>query len=242
MMDMHCHIDLYKNPLEIIEKSVAAKLYVLSVTTTPKAWEGTYALSKNASRFQTSLGLHPQLAHVREHELALFDLLMDRTRFIGEIGLDGSKEYRVHFDAQLRVFRHILNACKNDNNKIFTVHSRLAVPEVLKELANFSVAGKVILHWYMGTKAEMMEAVKLGCYFSVGPAMIDSSRGKKILSWLPKDRILLETDGPFAKINGISLEPVDVYKMVEYFSSNWTVSIEDVNKLLLNNLNSLVTT
>lgn len=240
MMDMHCHIDLYANPLDVIKRSVAANLYVLSVTTTPKAWEGTHALTKDFPRFQTSLGLHPQLAHLRAHELEIFDRLVNQTRYIGEIGLDGSKEYRAHIDIQLKVFRHILDVCKHDSQKIFTVHSRLAVSEVLRELSNYSVAGKVILHWYMGTKSEMIEAVRLGCYFSVGPTMTRSIQGKRVLSWLPRDKILLETDGPFATADGIPLEPVDVYKAIEYFSIDWNISIKQVEKILSENFKKLL--
>lgn len=240
MMDMHCHIDLYANPLDVIERSVAANLYVLSVTTTPKAWEGTHALTKDFPRFQTSLGLHPQLAHLRAHELEIFDRLVNQTRYIGEIGLDGSKEYRAHIDIQLKVFRHILDVCKHDSQKIYTVHSRLAVSEVLRELSNYSVMGKVILHWYMGTKSEMVEADRLGCYFSVGPAMIDSIQGKRVLGWLPRNKILLETDGPFAVANGVPLEPKDVFKVIEYFSNVWAMPIKDVEKIITANFKRLI--
>lgn len=239
MMDMHCHIDLYNNPLDVIKRSVAANLYVLSVTTTPKAWEGTHALTKDFPRFKTSLGLHPQLAHLRSHELEIFDNLVNQTRYIGEIGLDGGKEYREHIDIQLKVFRHILNVCKHDPQKIFTVHSRLAVSDVLQELSNYSVAGKVILHWYMGTKSEMNEADRLGCYFSVGPAMIDSIQGKRVLGWLPRNKILLETDGPFSASNGIPLEPKDVFSMIEYFSVEWDMPTKGVKNMLLSNLRRL---
>ena len=239
MMDMHCHIDLYPNPEEIISECVKNNLYVLSVTTTPRAWKGTHALTKGAPRFQTALGLHPQLAHEREHELPLFDSLISETKYIGEIGLDGSKEYRTYLDSQLRVFRHILKQCQKRKGKIMSIHSRGAVSLVLDELENHSDAGISILHWFTGTKKELVRALDLGCLFSVGPAMTVSQRGQKIIDCIPRDKILLETDGPFALLNNKSLRPIDSCLVIDYLSESWGDKKTVIN-MLENNLRRLV--
>ena len=39
-------------------------------------------------------------------------------------------------------------------------------------LARHSDAGVPVLHWFSGTKAELQRAVAMGCWFSVGPAMV----------------------------------------------------------------------
>ena len=44
MIDFHCHLDLYPNPREVAKECAKRGLYVLSVTTTPSAWEGTSAV------------------------------------------------------------------------------------------------------------------------------------------------------------------------------------------------------
>lgn len=41
MIDFHCHLGLYPNPPAVRDECVRQGLYVLSVTTTPSAWEGT---------------------------------------------------------------------------------------------------------------------------------------------------------------------------------------------------------
>ncbi|MBY0432060.1 MAG: TatD family hydrolase, partial [Rhodospirillales bacterium] len=71
-VDFHCHLDLYPDPAAAVRACQESGAYVLSVTTTPKAWRGTVALAKECSRIRTSLGLHPQIAHERIRELALF--------------------------------------------------------------------------------------------------------------------------------------------------------------------------
>ncbi len=104
MIDFHCHLDLYPDPQAIVRAADKAGIYILSVTTTPKAWRGTSALAKECARIRTALGFHPQLAHQRHHELALFEGLLPETRYVGEIGLDGTPEFREHAAIQRRVF------------------------------------------------------------------------------------------------------------------------------------------
>ncbi len=240
MMDMHCHIDLYSNPNSIIRECVQNNLYVLSVTTTPRAWKGTYALTKGVPRFKTALGLHPQLAHEREHELSLFDSLISETKYVGEIGLDGSKGYLPYIDSQLRVFQHILEKCQKSGSKILSIHSRGAVSLVLDELEKHPNAGTPILHWFLGTKKELNRAINLGCMFSIGPAMTVSQKGKKIIEWVPRDKILIETDGPFAMLDNRKLRPIDSFLVVEYLSGRWGVSADLAARILKNNLENLV--
>ncbi len=106
-IDFHCHLDLYDDPHAVAKACGDSKSYILSVTTTPKAWFGTDKLTRHSPRIKTALGLHPQIAHERYDELGLFDSLVDQTRYIGEIGLDGSPNFRKHAEIQKKVFSHI---------------------------------------------------------------------------------------------------------------------------------------
>ena len=46
LIDLHCHLDLYDNPHKVASLCDASS-YILSVTTTPKAWFGTKKLAEN---------------------------------------------------------------------------------------------------------------------------------------------------------------------------------------------------
>ncbi len=146
MIDMHCHLDLYPNPHHIAEQCHNKGLYVLSVTTTPKAWDGTTALARGYTKIHTALGLHPQLAHERHYELDLFDVLLPNAKYVGEIGLDGGDGYREHYEKQRLVFRHILKSVSEASGRVMTIHSRNAASDVLNELAQYPDAGVSILH------------------------------------------------------------------------------------------------
>lgn len=240
MMDLHCHVDLYSNHDKILNDIEKSGFYVLSVTTVPSAFKGTVALTEKLNNCRTALGLHPQLAHQRFNELSLFDSLCDETRYIGEIGLDGSKDYIEHIEIQKVVFEHILNKCCEFSDKILTIHSLNAVDEVLELLSTYPNAGTSILHWLLATKKQVHQAVDLGCYFSVGPAMLHSARAKKVISWLPKNKILLESDGPFGKTNGRSALPSDVVLVIQFLSELWGISIDQVQSELKSTLINLV--
>ncbi len=240
MMDLHCHVDLYPDHQEILNDIRQSNYYVLSVTTVPSAWEGTVKLTDGLKHCKTALGLHPQLAHQRKNELPLFDKLIGETRYIGEIGLDGSSGYKEHLDDQLLVFKHILKKCEKFDDKILTIHSLNAVDQTLDCVSEFPKSGTPILHWFLGTKKQVLEAVELGCYFSIGPAMLQSARGKKVISWLPIDRILLETDGPFAKVDGEVLFPSSVDMVVDYLSKSLEIEKQNILEQLTVNLRLLV--
>lgn len=40
----------------------------------------------------------------------------------------------------------------------------------------------------------------MGCWFSVGPAMLQGARGTELVARMPRDRVLTESDGPFARL------------------------------------------
>lgn len=240
MMDMHCHVDLYPDHSKVLKDIENSGFYVLSVTTVPSAYAGTKKLTEHLDNCRTALGLHPQLAHLRSNELSLFDSLISTTRYVGEIGLDGSKGYAKHMEIQRVVFEHILARCSEFPNKILTIHSLNAVNEVLDYIRAYPKAGTVILHWFLATKKQVNEAVELGCYFSIGPAMLHSSRAKKIISWLPMDRILLETDGPFAKVEGQIQFPSAVETVSAYLAELWEVPLNAANKQIRANLKNIL--
>lgn len=206
-IDMHCHLDLYPDPFEVARECVERGSYVLSVTNTPKAWHGTIRLEKKGGRIRTGLGLHPQLAHQRFNELDLFDALLLDADYVGEIGLDGGKGFKEHWNIQVKVFRHILDSVERSGGRIMTIHSRASAAAVLDELKR--CAGIPILHWFTGTPRQLKDAIGMGCWFSVGPAMLVTKRGRELVSMIPIDRILTETDGPFGKYNGKALLPWD---------------------------------
>jgi len=239
VIDFHCHLDLYPDPQQVVEGCRQRGMYVLSVTTTPSAFQGTSALTNGTERIRTALGLHPQLAHERQSELPLFDELLPQVRYVGEIGLDGAPEFRIHWSAQLAVFDHVLRSCAKAGGRILSLHSRRASRAVLDRLEVHGKSGVPILHWFTGSFRDLDRAVALGCWFSVGPAMLRSERGRALAARMPRDRVLTESDGPFAQIDGRAVMPWQVTEAARMLAELWSLSPDEAEQITHSNLRTL---
>jgi TatD DNase family protein len=211
-VDFHCHLDLYPDFEAAIANAEAARVYTLTVTTTPKAWRRNLELTRGTRYVRAALGLHPQLVAERANELALWERHLSETRYVGEVGLDAGPRFYKSLDAQKQVFCGILERCAAAGGKILTVHSVRSVPAVLEMIERHlpQDRGVVVLHWFTGTRAEAQRALALGCYFSINSEMLLSERGRTLVAELPMNRILTETDGPFTSIDGQPAGPTTV--------------------------------
>lgn len=240
MIDLHCHLDLYPEPLKIIRQIAIKQSFVLAVTTTPMALKGTQSLTKSVPQIQVSVGLHPELVASRSGEISKTCDLIKSTAFVGEIGLDGSKKHRATLPIQRRAFEEILHACELHGGRIMTIHSRNATTLVLDHLDAHPGSGTPVLHWFSGSKAELTRAIKMGCWFSVGPAMLRGAKGRALTSLMPINRVLTETDGPLARSGGESLMPWDVRIAEEQLAGIWGVPFPKAREVLNRNLMTLV--
>lgn len=240
MIDFHCHVDLYPHPHEIVDEVQSRSVGVLSMTTTPSAWVGTSQLARNRVGIRTALGLHPHLAYERKHELKIFDRYLADTRFVGEVGLDGSPEFRAFWAEQVDVFDHILHACSEAGDKIISIHSRRAATPVLDVLDRFQRIQFPILHWFSGSRIELKRAIERGCWFSVGPAMLASNTGRTLVAAMPRNQVLLETDGPFAQLRRVALQPWDVALACRSLSELWDTDYAETERIILDNEKGLL--
>ena len=239
LMDLHCHLDLYPDPQQVVSEVIKRQIYVLSVTTTPSAWEITNSLASGSRLIRTAIGLHPQLVAQRQHEIELFDQHLARTRYVGEIGLDGTDEFRPHHELQKEVFRNILRLCGKAGGKILSIHSRAAAEDVISCLKRCPEAGVPIFHWFSGNETELKAAIQLDAWFSVGSAMLRSKRASALIAKIPRNRILTETDGPFTRLGNRPQLPWDVEQALAGLASIWNRSVAETCRQLGDNLKAL---
>jgi TatD DNase family protein len=239
VIDFHCHIDLYSDPVATADRCVAENVHVLSVTTAPSAWRKSRELLERDGRVRVALGLHPQIAHLRYNEIEIFRTEIDNARYVGEIGLDGAPEFREHWKIQNSVFEQLLETTEQAGGRVMSLHCRHAAGTVLASLGKYPNAGLPILHWFSGSFEELKRAEALGCWFSVGPTMLSGERGRSIAARMPRDRVLTETDGPFAKFRGNTLSPWDARFAVSQLASVWEVPEKEVKNQLHENLREI---
>ena len=238
MIDAHCHIDLYKNPVSVLNESETRGLLILAMTNLPSHFELGYSHTRPFKRVRLALGMHPLLAEKHSNEFAIFERNLSLTSYIGEVGLDYSREGYATKDLQIQSFTRVLNLI-SDKQKLVSLHSRRAERDVYNLLLQFNIKS-AIFHWYSGPLALIDEISASGYFFSVNPAMCKSTSGQKIIRRIPRHRMLTETDGPYVEVNGKTITPKDVYIVCEYLSSIWLLSVEEVQTIVAANFRTAV--
>jgi len=69
--------------------------------------------------------------------------------------------------------------------------------------------------------------------------MLMSKKGKELVSRMPKERVLTESDGPFATFQGRQATPLDTAVAVSQLARVWGEDDEQVRGRLLENLRRL---
>jgi TatD DNase family protein len=242
MVDFHCHLDLYPDHASAISQAEAAGIYTLTVTTTPKAWPRNFELTRNNRYVRAALGFHPQLVAERLNELSLWEQYLPEARYVGEVGLDAGPRFYKSLEIQKKVFRTVLERCAELGGKILTVHSVRSTTAVLDMVEEYlpREQGIVVLHWFTGSRSEARRAVELGCYFSINLDMTRSERGQLLITDLPVNRILTETDGPFTQVGGRPSQPSDVVATVDAIAKVRNSFSEVITSNVLSNLKNLL--
>src|SRR3546814_6111950 len=134
----------------------------------------------------------------------------------------------------------LLAICRAAGGRVISLHSRRAAGEVLDASESIRDAGTPILHWFSGTGRQLDRAIDLGCWFSVGPAMLRTEKGRQLAARMPRDRLLTESDGPFAQIEGRSAWPWEAGHAISQLAAAWGEQDEHlVETQLLRNLKAI---
>lgn len=240
MIDFHCHLDLYPDGLEVARQTNQLNDFTLVVTTSPRAYHATSRVFGSLPRLHVALGLHPEVAEAKAAELDALVAGIRGARFVGEIGLDGSTPQRSSLPVQERIFKAALGECARQGGRVMSIHSRGAEQKVLQLIALAGPVGVPVLHWFSGALGTLEDAIKLGSWFSVGPAMLAGEKGRRLAARMPMDRVLPETDGPFAKVGARSLMPWQAMEVSHTLAELWGVDLQHARGQLSENLGRLL--
>ncbi|WP_321813191.1 MULTISPECIES: Qat anti-phage system TatD family nuclease QatD [unclassified Paraburkholderia] len=240
MIDFHSHLDLYPDGLKLAQEVNRRNEFTLVVTTSPRAYRATSRVFLGLKNIKVGIGLHPEVAVAKQRELD--DLIggISLARFVGEIGMDGSTRFRDSLSVQEPIFQAALAECGRWQGRVMSIHSRGAERRVVELLATTKHAGVPVLHWFSGGFAELETAVRIGCWFSVGPAMLKGAKGRALVARMPSTRVLPETDGPFTSVGGMQLQPWDAWSVRAPLAAIWGMPLNEVGEQLRQNLGQLL--
>jgi TatD DNase family protein len=165
-------------------------------------------LALGFDNFWSTVGVHPDNEGVLEP--ALTDLVergrLARVVAVGETGLD---YYRLNgrtvadMEWQRTRFRTHIRAAQT-LNKPLVIHTRSASDDTLAILKEEGEDGRLgaaggVFHCFTETAAVAQAALDLGFYISFSGILTFKSAQdlRDVASWVPMDRILIETDSPY---------------------------------------------
>jgi TatD DNase family protein len=237
-LDCHCHLDQYKDPKAITTEAVKREVFIIAMTNLPSHFKTGLQHTRNLPGVRLALGLHPLATANYTNERKLFSELLGQTSYIGEVGLDFSREGKDTRDLQLTNFRFIIDSVAKER-KVISLHSRGAESTVIDILTEFKIP-VAIFHWYTGSLSLLDEAISRGNFLSINPAMVNSQKGRQIIARIPPDRVLTETDGPYIKVGRVPVRPWDIAIVENHLMDIWGIQIEEVQNRVWNNFQRLL--
>lgn len=243
IVDIHIHlVDNYYNDLIDYLKTylkLSDSIFVSVSTDIKSSIENINLAKEFPGKVIPFVGIHPQMAENIDLDNYASELenMSDSIFGIGEIGLERRIDSgQMINDLQKKVFITQLNIAEKINKPV-AIHTRGALKETLDILTSYDLKN-VLLHWFTCENDELKIVFDRGYYTSFGPAMISSNRKKQIIKSLPKDRILIETDGPVrfgGCFEGKTTLPNFIYSVIFSMAYTLDMSFDDVNSLLFRN-------
>jgi TatD DNase family protein len=246
--DSHCHPDRFDDMTGVLGRAREASVDVFFITLLPSGFQ-RYRERDFGPGVRLGLGFHPMASRGEfpwrsaidiDRELELFADLGPSAEWIGEIGLDFSPEGAPFRGVQERVLDTIL-AVPGVTDKFLSIHSRFAPRECVDALGAAG-ATRVVMHGngFTGDVDDARYVIDAGFHLSLVVSNFFDKRGRAIAEYVPPDRVLIETDGPFGTIDGRSAEPHEVGMSLQPLAEIWGKSQEEVAVQLDANLKALI--
>lgn len=171
-----------------------------------------YSSSVTAQRFAESTdlwfsaGVHPHESSDYTQSISMFDIFKGNNKLVavGEIGLDYFYENSDR-NSQRKVFRNFLNLASKWQKPVI-IHCRdrdssdVAYSDTFNILSEYiSEIPSFVVHCYTGTITWAENFLDLGAYLGITGIVTfpKASNVREILSIIPDDKLLLETDTPY---------------------------------------------
>ncbi len=193
--DTHIHLQDFNHDFALELLSLASIKNLILVSANCNDFEKISTLHKTSpQKITPAFGYHPwQALTPYSLELLKTYLIKNKTSLIGEIGLDGIKtppslEQHELFSSQLSLAKIL--------KRPVIIHGAKANSELYKYRSLLSSI-KYVYHSFPANLELLKFLISTEAYIGLGSSFINSPKAQNLISYLPKDKILFETDAPY---------------------------------------------
>lgn len=257
--DAHCHLQLSHFDIdrdETIARMEEADCGGIVVGTDFKMSREAVELAEQYEFLHAAVGLHPNDNVDEEFDVALYEELAADPKVvaIGECGLDyfksGSTEeerevqqerFEKQVELAIKVQKPLIIHCRNNPKREDGSPSAHAdLQQILttykKDLEKEEV--DVVIHFFTGSGELAQQYLDMGCYLSFPGPITYTDMYDEAIKLAPLDKILSETDSPFAAPvphRGKRNEPVFVEEVVKKIAEVKGLEVEEVAAQIIKN-------
>jgi TatD DNase family protein len=264
--DAHTHLnfEVFKNDYkEVINKALQNNIGMINSGTQKYTSLLALEIAKEFENYPifASVGLHPLHTFLSYHDKKEvneknykyeedfdFDYYLNlasekKVVAIGECGLDffrikeNEKEIK---NKQKEIFlKQIYLAYQV--KKPLVIHCRLALDElflILNQNKNLLLEKPGVMHFFAGDKKQAKKFLDLNFYFTFGGVITFSRDYDDVIYYLPKEKILTETDAPYVTplpYRGRRNEPTYVKEVVKKIAEIKSISEEELENQIIKN-------
>jgi len=241
-VDCHAHMNegiFDKDRFKILEECKSKGISVINCSGEMKTNRTALELAKKFDNLKICLGIYPvQASEISDKEfndeLKFIESKKESIIGLGEVGIDfywvTEDEKRIREVQRFNEIIRLANKLKLPLN----VHSRAAEEATIKTLAKHAQV-PVMLHSFGGDLELASLAIKEGFYFSVAPILVRSNKHKKLIEFLPINRILTETDSPYLGPTKERNDPRNIPMVIDEIAKIKKINTESAREQVLKN-------
>ena len=233
MIDTHCHLG--KEDYEDIETIIKNMKdgYMIAAGVNDQTNQEVVNLCQQYKNVYGVIGIHPNEVNTcNESSLDWIESNLQSKKIvgIGEIGLDYHYGI-VDKELQIEIFKRQLDLARKYKVPV-VIHSRDSIEDTYHIMSQYNGV-QMIIHCYSGSVEMAKKFLKLGVYFGIGGVLTfkNAKLLKEVVSILPLDHILLETDSPYLTpepYRGERNEPRNILLVAEKIAEIKGISVKEV--------------
>ena len=238
-IDTHCHLDkLDSTPEEaIIEAKQAGVQRMVTVSVDEPSLDFVSSMVQQFPEVYGSVGFHPhdaaELTEDLEQKIRKLALEEKKLIAIGETGLDYHYMYS-SAEVQQQVFSKQLQLAVELNLPVI-MHSREAETDTLNILQEIPVLPLGVAHSFTSSFEMAKTLIEMGWYIGINGIVTfkNAEDLREVVSWLPLDRLLLETDSPFlapTPFRGKPNKPAHIPAIATFIAKLRGISLEQLSE------------